>query len=252
MSSSIWTRCGRRTERLTAAPWRAVEAQHLISTRKLVDSDAEHAQLEELIEASKPALPARPELARLHFLLATPFRYPPLPHGSRFGARQERGIWYGADTVETALAEVAYYRLLFLAGTTAALLPITLRWSLFQAQVEAEPGADLSRPPFARHRRAISSPVSYESSQRLGAAMRADGVRACRYFSARDPGGGTNLAVFDPAAFSRRTPSRDQKWFCSVAPEGVDFTKDDLLAGKTVSVPRAAFLVDGRLPHPAL
>jgi len=37
-----------------------------------------------------------------------------------------------------------------------------------------------------------------------------------------------------------------------VAPEGVDFTKDDLLAGKTDSFPREAFLVDGRQPHPAL
>jgi hypothetical protein len=82
--------------------------------------------------------------------------------------------------------------------------------------------------------------------------MRVDGVMACRFFSARDPDGGTNLAVFDPAAFARRMPSRDQKWFCSVAPEGVDFTKDDLLAAKTVSFPREAFLVDGRLPHPAL
>ncbi len=33
---------------------------------------------------------------------------------------------------------------------------------------------------------------------------------------------------------------------------GSAFTKDNLLAGKTVSFPREAFLVDGRLPHPAL
>jgi RES domain len=251
MSSSIWTRCARRTERLRLSPWRAVEAQHLIATRKLVDSDAEHEILEDLIDASKPPLPSRKGLAGLHYLLATPFRYPPLPHGSRFGARSERGIWYGADAIETALAEVAYYRLLFLEGTAARLLPITLHWSLFQAQVDAAPGADLTNPPFSRYRDAISSKVEYAASQRLGAEMRADGIQGCRYFSARDPDGGTNVAVFSPDAFARKTPSRDHRWFCTVAPGAVEFTRDDLLARKRVSFPRDAFLVAGRLPHPA-
>lgn len=217
-----------------------------------MDSDAEHEVLEDLLEASKPPLPPTRRAGGLHTLLATPFRYPPLAHGSRFGARAERGIWYGADEIDTALAEVAYYRLVFLEGTAARLAPITLRWSLFQAQVDASPGVDLAKPPFAAHRARISSPVDYAESQRLGAEMRADGVRACRYFSARDPGGGTNVAVFAPEAFSRRTPSRDQRWFCTVTAAGVEFTKDDLLARRTVSFAREAFLVGGRLPQPAL
>ena len=48
-----------------------VEAQHQVSTRKLVDSLEEQALLEELIEASKP--PNRTG-ARLHVLLSTPDR----------------------------------------------------------------------------------------------------------------------------------------------------------------------------------
>ena len=94
-----------------------VESQHLFSTRKLVDSEAEHRVLEELIEGHKP----KGERG-LHFLLATPFRYPPLPHGSRFGTRGQHGIWYGAVEQRTAFAESAYYRLLFLEGTAADLL----------------------------------------------------------------------------------------------------------------------------------
>ncbi len=254
MSSSIWTRCGRRTERLEARPWRAVEAQHLVSTRKLVDTDAEHEALEELIEASKPPLPTarRGAGAGLHYLLATPFRYPPLPHGSRFGARSERGIWYGADAVATALAEVAYYRLLFAEGTAASILPLTLQLSVFQAQVTAAKGVDLSRPPFSRYQARISSPSAYDESQRLGAEMRADGVEACRYASARDPAGGTNVAVFTPEAFARRTPSPDQKWLCTVAASGVAFTKADLLRRERIAFSRQVFLVDGKLPRPAV
>src|SRR5436305_1171893 len=82
-------------------------AQHRTATRKLVESDAEQHVLESLLEATKP--PA-PEVHRLHYLLSTPFRYPPLPRGSRFESRWAPGVWYGSDALPTALAEVAYYR----------------------------------------------------------------------------------------------------------------------------------------------
>ena len=107
MSSSIWTRCAGASEvrPLRLSPWRAVEAQHQVSTRKLVDSVEEQILLEELIERAKP-----PDVThgKTHYLLATPFRYPPLRYGSRFGGRHERGIWYGSETRGTAFAEVAY------------------------------------------------------------------------------------------------------------------------------------------------
>src|SRR5215207_11623139 len=101
MSSSIWTRCAGDSEirALHVSPWRVVEAQHQVSTRKLVDSAEEQALLEEMIDSVKP-----PDVTngRMHYLLFTPFRYPPLPHGSRFGRRTERGIWYGSLDLRTA------------------------------------------------------------------------------------------------------------------------------------------------------
>jgi hypothetical protein len=246
MSSSIWTRSGRRTSRLRGRPWRAVEAQHLVSTRKLVDSDAEQAVLEELLERSKPPLPSK---VKLHFLLATPFRYPPLPYGSRFGTRSQRGIFYASDTVDTALAEVAYYRLLFLEQTTASLVPITFHWSLFQTHIDTARGVDLTRPPFDGHRARISSKSDYGVSERLGQDMREANVEACRYFSARAGGDAANVAVFDPAAFARRTPLRQERWYCAVTEHDVVFTRDDLLAKRTRTFPRASFLENGRLPR---
>src|SRR5215208_6155464 len=107
MSSSIWTQCAGDSELrpLRLTPWRAVEAQHQVSTRKLVDSVEEQHLLEDLIDRAKP--PDR-TAGRVHYLLATPFRYPPLRHGSRFGTRFERGLWYGAESPRTMFAEVAY------------------------------------------------------------------------------------------------------------------------------------------------
>ena len=79
MSSSIWTRCAGSSEirALEARPWRAVAAQHLVATRKLVGSLAEQELLEDILETHKPP----PVAQGLHYLLATPFRYPPLAHG---------------------------------------------------------------------------------------------------------------------------------------------------------------------------
>ncbi len=103
MSSSIWTRCAGDSElrSLRLSPWRVVESQHQVSTRKLVDSAEEQVLLEEMIDRVKP-----PDITggRLHYLLFTPFRYPPLKHGSRFGGRRERGIWYGSGDRRTALS----------------------------------------------------------------------------------------------------------------------------------------------------
>ena len=143
MSSDIWTQCGgaSRIGELRLAAWRVVDAQHVNSTRKLVDTDAEQELLERLIDGVKPGRLRE----GLHYLLATPFRYPPLRYGSRFGTHSERGIWYGARKVPTALAELAYYRLLFLEGTAAELGPLTTQHSVFQAHVATARGVDLTR-----------------------------------------------------------------------------------------------------------
>src|SRR5881398_2343042 len=115
MSPTIWTRCAgdSRVRPVSGTFRRVVEDQFRNSTRKLVDTDAEQAALEALLdEHAKPKVPD--DLAGLHYLLSTPFRHPPLRNGSRFGTRFERGVLYGAREVEVAFAEIAYYRLLFL------------------------------------------------------------------------------------------------------------------------------------------
>lgn len=251
MSSSIWTRCAGDSEvrALRLSPWRVVEAQHQLSTRKLVDSAEEQALLEELIDGVKP--PDRTG-GRLHYLLFTPFRYPPLPHGSRFGGRRERGIWYGSLEQRAAFAEVAYYRLLFLEGTRAELGLVETALTAFTASVRTARGIDLGAPPFATHRRAIASPTSYASSQALGTAMRSAGVAAFKYPSARDAAGGTNVGVFTPSAFGAAKPKSFETWYCFASRELVEIVPGGYFRRDTHAFPRAQFLVNGALPSPAL
>jgi hypothetical protein len=115
MSSIISTRDGLSSSSRHASgrAWRVVEAQHIISTAKLTDNAEEQTLLENLTEDTKPNIP--PECRHLNYLLATPFRYgAPYPKGSRFRkAGRTLGVFYAADNVDTAIAEICFRRLLF-------------------------------------------------------------------------------------------------------------------------------------------
>lgn len=226
-----------------------MEAQHLVSTRKLVDSAAEQVLLEELIERAKP--PAVVGVGS-HYLLTTPFRYPPLRHGSRFGSRHQRGIWYGSETRETAFAEVAYYRLLFLEGTRADLGVVTTQLTLFRVQARTRRGVDLVAPPFDVYHVSIASRERYHESQSLGTAMRAAGVELFRYPSARDRRGGVNVGAFTPAVFGRAKPKEFETWHCTATRADVELAKRDYFGRQVHTFVRAEFLVDGALPAPAI
>ena len=251
MAFSIWTQCAGDSELriLRLSAWRVVEAQHQVSTRKLVDSTEEQILLEELIDSVKPADITS---GRLHYLLFTPFRYPPLPHGSRFGGRHDRGIWYGSLELRSAFAEVAYYRLLFIEGSHAALGTITTALTAFTASIRAAKGIDLTADPFDSYRSKISSPASYDVSQHLGDEMRAGGVEAFRYWSARDIEDGINVGVFSPSVFGRAKPKSFETWYCAASSDRVDLTQADYFARSSFSFLREQFLVNGELPSPAI
>jgi len=257
MLSSIWTQCAGdselRTLRLTA--WRVVESQHHISTRKLVDSAEEQSLLESLIEQSKPPDSTR---GRLHYLLFTPFRYPPLRHGSRFGARHERGIWYGSETRHTAFAEVAYYRLLFIAGSHADFGTVRTPLTAFTVRMHTDHGVDLIAHPFADFRAELASPTRYGATQALGAAMRNAGVEMFRFASARDTAShaGANVGAFVPQVFGTAKPRNFEAWHCYASTQRVEFTSGDFLtkaiANRETCVFEATqFMVDGVLPMAA-
>ena len=234
---------------LEALGIRAVEAQHLVSTRKLVDSDAAQRLLEELLDAHKP--PPPPEAAGLHYLLFTPFRYPPLRYGSRFGRRHERGLFYASLSSATCLAEVAYYRLLFLEGSAAMLAPLEVDLTLFRARVRSERGVDLGSDAFSRWHQALRSPSDYGFTQAMGSEMREEGVEAFLFTSARDPRAERNLGVFSPAALGRGRPHGMQTWHAFATRGGVEMRRKDFFQIEVLSFPRALFEVDGVLPMPA-
>jgi len=145
----IWQLCeGERQVRpLRGRLLRMVESHAQVATLQLVDNLAEQALLEELLESSKPPLPEAAE--PLHYLLKTPFRYPPLRWGSRFGSVHEPSLFYAAQRLETAMAEAAYYRFVLWNGmaTPPPSGRILSEHSTFEARYRVERGIQLQQPP---------------------------------------------------------------------------------------------------------
>lgn len=201
--------------------WRLVEAQHRVSTLKLVDTLAEQALLEELLEETKPPMPQ--ECRGLHYLLATPFRYGPYPHGSRFRrAGHTLGVYYAAEHVETAVAEIAFHRLLFFAESPATPWPENAaEFTAFCVAYATGSGLDLTRPPLSNDRATWTDPIDYAPCQALADNARAAGIATIRSRSVRDPAGRASIALLTCLAFAASEPATRQTWRLRFGATGV-------------------------------
>ena len=248
MSSPIWTRVALSSEfhSLGGLCWRLVEAQHRVSTLKLTDTLAEQAILEDLIEDTKPSIP--PECRHLDFLLATPFRYgAPYPHGSRFRrAGRTAGVYYAAESPATAVAEMAFYRVLFFAESPATPWPSdAAEYTAFAAALGTDRLLDLTREPLSADAAVWTDPTRYAGCQAFADAAREAGADTIRYASVRDPAGGANLAILHCRAFARPAPIERQTWRMRLSASGVQALCE--FPRQALEFPRAAFASDPRI-----
>lgn len=225
--------------------WRVVEAQHRVSTMKLVDTLAEQSVLETLVDATKPPLPA--DCVHLHYLLGTPFRYgAPYPTGSRFRkAGTTPGVFYASKTAATAIAEMTFHRLLFFADSPETPWPADAGdYTAFSVRFSAQSGLDLMAPPLDADRARWTHPTDYAPCQALAEEAREADVDVLRYESARDPRG-VNLALLQCRAFAGTEPLDRQTWRVNFNAHGArvvcDFPETRLEFG------RQAFAADPRI-----
>jgi len=188
-----------------------VEAQHRISTNRLAAGAEDQALLEQLVKEVKPVMP---KSARgLHFLLATPYRYGHAK-ASRFRRANERpGIFYASENVATAVAETAYWRLLFFSRSLGFVPPTTMvEHSAFTASIAVARALDLTASPFVARVSHWMNPRDYADCQAFASAARSIHAQAIRYASVRDPEHRANVALFDPTAFTSSAPTIEQTW----------------------------------------
>jgi hypothetical protein len=247
----IWQACkgSQHIGYLHGELFRLVESQEQIATMSYVDTLQEQALLEEMLESVKPSFPEGSEAC--HYLLKTPFRYPPLKWGSRFGRTHEPGIFYGGRGVEAALAESAYYRLVFWFSMDADPVKNKIRTehTLFSVGYKTSSGVRLQVAPFDAYLPELTHPSNYQPCQLLGSSMRESEVEVFEYQSARDPQKGICVGLFTSNAFVQKKPREMRQWFCETSATDVSFKPVD--ARKVIRFPIDNFLVDNKLPLPA-
>jgi RES domain len=248
MSSNTWTleELSSDFRPLAGRCWRAVEAQHYVSTLKLTDTQEEQSRLEELIEATKPRIPE--ECRHLPYLLSTPFRYgAPYPRGSRFRRiGLSPGVFYAAELPRTAIAELTFYRLLFFAESPGTPWPANPgEYTTFAADFATEHGIDLTRSPFDEQRAVWTHPTNYGPTQDLADAAREAGALVIRYRSARTPDQSSNLALLSCRAFVKGEIVDRQTWRIHLSAAGARAICE--MPRMHIAFDRSAFSSDPRI-----
>ena len=248
----VWQACQgeKHIQALSGELFRLVESQQQIATLSYVDTLEEQALLEDMLDAAKPAHVAGGQA--YHYLLSTPFRYPPLLWGSRFGGVHEPSLLYGGASVATTLAESAYYRFVFW-HTMQAPPPkprIHTEHTLFSARYKTNKGIALQAAPFNAYKKQLTHPSNYTATQQLGASMRAAGVQAFEYVSARDPSQqGLCVALYVPQALAQKRPQRTEQWLCELSANEVAFRQ---VGQRSITAFKLSdFALNGQLPMPA-
>lgn len=248
---SVWEACGgaRNIEPISGTLYRLVESQEQVATLSYVDTLEEQEMLEALLETAKPPYPQQER--DLHYLLKTPFRYPPLKWGSRFGRTFEPSIFYGGKSIVTTLAESAFYRLVFWSSMEGEPVAESLRseHTLFSVDYAVKRGVRLNAGSFIEHLDVLKHPVDYAPCQQLGSAMRTANVEAFEYTSARDVQGGACVGFFTPEVFEQHEPTDMHPWLCVTNADQVSFKRKDALGVYTYYL--NDFLYNGVLPLPA-
>lgn len=219
----MWTAAALATE---ARPYaavlrRIVEGQWKAATLRITDNLEEQRILEEIIEETKPPIPA--ECEGLHYLLLTPFRYGSYD-GSRFRPPGPGdGVLYASERVETAIAEHAFLQLLFYSEAAGLEPPPTaIERTAITVGCRTNLSIDLTRPPLDKNEDTWSAPADYGPCQALAETARRAELECIVYKSVRDPDGGRNAAILTPAAFTGDDPLADmQTWHLLVRRQGV-------------------------------
>jgi hypothetical protein len=125
------------------------------------------------------------------------------PEGSRF-SDGSYGVYYAADTLDTAIAEVSHHRARFLSRTAETEIDVDLRW--IQADLRQRVHDIRAGSSAADALADVYDPERYTAGQMLGRALRAHGSRALAYDSVRRTGGQC-AAIFVPRALANARPA---------------------------------------------
>lgn len=206
--------------------FRIVESDLHIATVKITESLEDQMRLEELLDTIKPKATNQTK----HYLLTTPFRYPPLKHGSRYGSRAMKSFFYGSLKPETCLVECAYYRFLFLDDLTLPFdEPLNNNFLLFSCSVASLKGLDLTTAHYQGLKARLINRNDYTLTQKIGQwAVIEHDFNLIKFPSARHQNG-INFAIAEIKCIKSRKPKIHSRLACVSTPKQIIFQFQDQL-----------------------
>jgi len=224
---------------------RVVESQEKVATMNLVDTLVEQSLLEDLIEESKPCA----HQTNRHYLIKTPFRYPPLKHGSRFGSRFENGIFYAGQTLRSAICESAFYSFYFMSRTTTPYKDAIINHKTsFSVKVEDKKHIALTEISDPAIKSKLMHKSNYQYTQSIGKKMREQNASSFSFPSARCEKE-VNIGVFDIHSIVGE-PKNYQNWEVKQTAKNILFYCQ-INPSLNLSFDINDFLIDGVLPMPS-
>jgi len=246
----IWALCENKIKLkpIQRQVYRIVENQQQIATTHIVDTLEEQLLLEEMIEKTKPELAKN--LSNRHYLMSTPFRYPPLRYGSRFGTRYQPSLFYGSLSKETLFAESSFYRFVFWYGmqTPPKSQKLMTQHTVFSVDIKFKSGLVLQGEPFSKYKSQLRHKQKYSDTQLLGRQMREHKVVGFEFASARCDEG-VNVGLFSIDAISSKKPKLEEAWLCETRANAVVYVNP--LSREKMNYQLDHYLVRGKLPFPS-
>lgn len=215
MLSHIWshTEISAESTRTVKPLWRMVGDDSVRAVAAIVDTAEECEVLEGIVDSFKPKVPV--SLYKLHYLLYSPFRCDSIPRtGSRFRGIGHLGVFYGADSVNTAAAEVSYWRYKFFsaAGITRT---SPVHYTAISVKIDTS-AIDLRSAPFNVDAASWEHPTDYTDTQQFAQSARDAGIGCIYYRSVRSLTDSLCAAVLNPMAFASFSPTKQQPWTMTI------------------------------------
>jgi hypothetical protein len=158
------------------------------------------------------------------------------------------GVFYASETPQTAVAEMAFYRLLFFADSPNTPWPANpAEYTAFSAEYGTKKAIDLTKGKYGTDRTKWMHVTDYSHCQALAEAARKAKIEVIRYASVRDPGQGMNFALLTCRAFARPKPIDQQTWHIRLSDAGAQAICEAPKSGITFD--RKSFAADPESPN---
>jgi hypothetical protein len=205
MSSDIWTSAAvaSSADQYDSTTYRFTSSDGKAAIQEVSNSARTVEIVEGILYQYRSRISVQSE--KLHRMLATPFERTDLIRQTRFRGPQDPGVYYCAETVETAACEFSFHRLMHFLKDSPELN--RLESSIIQITCDVSTlGVDIRFPPYSKYNRELQSKSDYSLTQKVGRSARAAGVGAVIYTSARGETSGACVALLNPSAF--KNPQR--------------------------------------------